>query len=89
VNNYNAIVNGGLAGKPQFFGTSTAEVVASTNDSNCCSWNGDYARSVSSASPWFRRGGHSGHGALAGAFNALSFTGGGDILGHRTILSGY
>jgi hypothetical protein len=88
VNNLNAIYNGGLAGKFQFFGGATAETTARAADGG--SWNGDVATSVYSTNPWFIRGGRSSNGSQVGifAFNretnpALEY------FGHRTILSGY
>jgi hypothetical protein len=93
VNNQNSIINGNLAGKYQFFGSSTAEVVSSTNNSNCCSWNGDYASSVNATNPWSVLGGRANetNNALPGTFAFYRYAGGAinNYTGHRTILSGY
>jgi hypothetical protein len=88
VNNWDAIINGGIAGKSQFFGSSAAETVAAASSTG--SWNGDYAYSVYSGNPWAYRGGRSYNGANAGSFAFNNATGGVNYsIGHRTILSGY
>jgi hypothetical protein len=90
VSNTNAIYNGGLAGKYQFLGSSTAEVVARSG-ANGSGWNGDYSLSVNESSPWFIRGVRSNHTvAYPGVFAFIGETGGVNAwYTHRTILSGY
>ena len=52
------------------------------------SWYGDDSNFVDSTSPWFYRGGHYGHGVLAGQFYFLRFTGGAYThIGFRLVLS--
>ena len=51
-------------------------------------WYSDYARFVSSAYPWFNRGGGCGNGDNAGVFNFVDYTGGGSTgNGFRVALS--
>jgi hypothetical protein len=89
VNASNAIVVGGLAGKSQFFGTSTAETVSGISIASG-SWNGDHAESVDSGGSWAVRGSLSVNGPAAGVFGALRYNGGTHNNGtRRTILSGY
>jgi hypothetical protein len=80
---------GGLADKPQFFGTALAEVT-SANVSIAGSWNNDGADAVLSSRPWSGFGGRSYDGARNGAFSSYNHTGDEDsFFSHRTILSGY
>ncbi|GHU52452.1 hypothetical protein FACS1894132_02110 [Clostridia bacterium] len=88
MNNLNAIYNGGLTDKYQFFGSGTAETIATATALG--SWDGGNASSVYSTSPWARRGGQSPIGSGAGSFAFDRETG--DVnngTSHRTILSGY
>jgi hypothetical protein len=89
VNNNLAVVNGALANKPRFFGSSTAETVAAASVTG--SWNGDAAYSVYSIYPWFQRGSRSNQGATAGIFHFDDHNGDDyqASVSHRTILSGY
>jgi hypothetical protein len=88
VDGISVILNGGLAGKPRFFGTSLAEILSHATLAN--SWNGDGTRMVSSGSPWYMFGDQSGFGTRAGVFNSHDYSGSADgIVSHRTILSGY
>ena len=91
VNTQSAIVNGGLANKPSFFGSSIAEIVSSANTLNG-SWNGDRSPSNISTNPWLGRSGHSNLGFEIGifSFNGMSAGGGPQYYtSHRTILLGY
>jgi hypothetical protein len=93
VDNRNAIRDGALAYKLQFFGSNTAETVSANNQYG--KWNGDTALSVNESQPWFLQGGttsgvtNSGF-SEAGLFAFLDRPGGVSYaFGHRTILSGY
>jgi hypothetical protein len=88
VDNVNAIWNGALAGKPQFFGDSTAEIVSAAMAGG--GWNGDYARSFDSTNLYLMRGGGSHDSTGSGAFAFYGYS----VhpyyqTSHRTILSGY
>jgi hypothetical protein len=89
VNNQNAIYNGGLSGKSQFFGSGTSEIIGSAIQIG--GWNGDHARAPYSTNPWLLRGAEADRDQIAGIF-AFSYWSGAAYLGtsgHRTILSGY
>jgi hypothetical protein len=89
VNSDTAVRDGAYANKPQFFGIAIAETLAQGASQNG-GWNGDDARAIYSSEPWTRRGTRADVGATAGAFAFSSITGGTtNIIGHRTILSGY
>jgi hypothetical protein len=90
VNSDDAIVMGGLANRPQFFGGNTAEILSVSNR-YAGGWNGDYAYSVQSARPWFMLGGRADDSeSRPGAFAFYNHAGGAIAnLSHRTILSGY
>jgi hypothetical protein len=89
VNNANAIRNGALAGKPRFFGSSTAETVSASSGAGS-GWNGDYATSVLASQPWFFRGAASSYNGTPGVFAFAEEPGAERYdIGHRTILSGY
>jgi hypothetical protein len=89
MNDVNAIVRGNLANKSIFGGTATAEIlaVASTDGG----WNSSFAYSVRSDYSWARRGGYSSDESFTDIYTFGAATGGtvGDIISHRTILSGY
>jgi hypothetical protein len=89
VNSETAIRNGGLAGNPLFFGSSTAETISTAT--NTGSWNGDHAYSVHSTESWATPGGGtSNNGSAAGIFNSENLNGSAfNTRSHRTILSGY
>jgi hypothetical protein len=90
VNDSNVIVNGGLAGNTRFLGSNTAETISIANGTSG-GWNNDRAQSVTSSAPWAGLGGQSGSSVDAGVFVTFGPNAGGvaEIIGHRTILSGY
>jgi hypothetical protein len=88
VNSNLAIVNGALAGKPQFFGDTLAEAVSAAAANS--GWNIDSSQSIYSDQPWSMRSGSSGDGTRNGLFAFSHYSGvTGERHGHRTILSGY
>ncbi|MCL2001796.1 hypothetical protein FWG76_00105 [Candidatus Saccharibacteria bacterium] len=92
MSNVNAIRIGGLANKPAFFGTTSAEIVSVVAAGRDVSWNGDMADFVNSTNPWFYRGGaHAQDGSQAGVFASHPRTGDSSQYwtSHRTILLGY
>jgi hypothetical protein len=91
VDNTLAVVRGGLSGKPQFFGSSTAETTSIGSD-RYAGWDEGWSGSAYASYAWFTRSDHSAGGATAGiaAFTAASISGGvADHISHRAILSGY
>jgi hypothetical protein len=88
VDSNTAIVIGGLANKPIFFGSNTAET-NSRADTSIGGWNEDFAPSVTSAYPWFEFGGQSRDDNKVGVFAFYGYNNIAPQLGHRTILSGY
>jgi hypothetical protein len=90
VNSWTAIYSGGLANKPAFFGSGTAEVV-SRAIMNLGGWNNDYAGSMYSSGPWHSRGGFYDVDTSSIGIYAFIRSGGGidSTTSHRTILSGY
>jgi hypothetical protein len=90
VNNWDAIINGGIAGKSQFFGGSTSEIVS------VVAWNGSWdngrPNSVALGYSWQLMGGATNEGSAAGVLSFYSANGGpgtAAYYSHRTILSGY
>jgi hypothetical protein len=90
----NTIQIGGLANNPLFFGTATAEIVATAANTRG-GWNGDFANSVYTPTRlWFIRGGRPNETEAnlpgTGIFAFYGASAGVDATsGHRTILSGY
>jgi hypothetical protein len=88
VDDGNAIINGMLANKSQFFGSSTAEVVSDADRYG--GWNRAYSQSVSSSAPWSALGARSDNSSNAGILISYSYNGAANNnRSHRTILSGY
>ncbi|MCL2001795.1 hypothetical protein FWG76_00100 [Candidatus Saccharibacteria bacterium] len=92
MNNNRALIEGGLVGKAQFFGTATAEIISSNNTGIdlLASWNLDVAQSVFDTQPWFRRSERSFSNTSSGVFAFYSQAGAeAQWISHRTILLGY
>jgi hypothetical protein len=88
VNGELAIANGGLAGKPRFFGSARAEVTSRAVQLG--NWNGDDAGAATSTYSWFAFDAPANQGARAGIFSADQNNGRVIYnISHRTILSGY
>jgi hypothetical protein len=86
-----AIVQGNLANKPKFFGTSTAEIASIVPPAGRYDggWNSDWTLTVTSTHIPIR-GGRSNEVVPVGVFAFHMQTGGViDHVSHRTILSGY
>ena len=87
-----AIVNGGLAHNPLFFGAATSEITSTAFADVDGGWNADRIGALFAASPWQYRGGQAGHIVIGapGVFSSMTTTGVANIVvGHRTILLGY
>jgi hypothetical protein len=89
VNGNQALAEGGLVGKIQFLGASTAEVV-SVNNVESGGWDNGVSRSTYSSLAWTSRGGQVLNGRNAGHLALGRENGSGyEYVSHRTILSGY
>ena len=88
--NHFAVNNGALANKPQFFGSSTAELTSISFAGTDGGWNGGETLNPFLANPWQVHSGQAQYGARAGALAFSRWTGNArNDFSHRTILLGY